>query len=1315
MFSLFEVMGFGEGNMVHLSHLCVLISGLLLLRGTDQFFEKKTSRHWITLGAAGIFWIHWGWWNEAPFVVETFPIFFLYAVISIYTGFTILHSSKTIDLGRQFAGWGFVLWGLHKIDYPFMRHLEWFAPWGFMIGGLFGLIVSLGMLLAYFQKVRNELLESEEHFRVLLETNPHGVIECDTEGRITFANTAYCTMKGLPLEDILGRTIWDMALFQEGRDAIYNNFAVLSHSYGGPVSHVIRNIGKGDEHVWRRLDWNRISGVGGDVRGFIAVVTDVTEERQAREYISSTNAALNTLLQSAPLPLFSMDMSGNVVHWNPAAEAVFGWTEDEVIGKKCPFLVAGSREEFESFYAETLGGERITGAESRLLRKDGTPVNVVIYISPLYGNTDEITGSIAILEDISGRIEMEEALRQSERNYKDLVERSPYPMFVHSRGNFVYLNPAAVRLFSVDSNVDLVGKPLSEFISSEGHRWFSQSATSGGNPGDVRYFEVMASPSEGLEIDIEVTDIRLNYGGQQASLAICSDVSEQKAMLSELLKSEARYRGIVQDQTEFIVRWRSDGSITFVNGSLCRNSATTPENLIGKSFYSLFTPDKEFMFEEFHALLTPENPVSQVMELPLPKVGGGETWQEWQTRAIFDNLGNLLEYHSVGRDITKRRRAEIELHSQTALLQTIVDAIPSPVFYKDPDGVYLGCNRAFENYLGYPRDRIVGHMVYDLAPKDLADIYHEADLRLLRQGGAQMYETSVVFADGKRHDVIFHKATFSDPNGETAGMVGTMLDISERKRLEELVFSIARGISPDTGEPFFRSVVKYLALSLSADIAFIAETDSGEMSTARTIAVFKDGALSENFDYPLETSPIISVIRDGIFLYASHVSSVRERFPNDTFLAAEKVEAFVGIPLLDSSGLMQGVLVVLFRNPLDKSKMIESLLQIVAVRVSSEMERRKSQQILEVSEERYRNLYKEFLTLLDAISDPLILVSPDYKVIWSNSAARLSHETGALEAQYCCVQQNCSEMYGDICPTGRSFKTGEKESSQIVTNDGKIWELRTFPVKDETGGVSGVMEMRIDISEKVRLQKENARTGQLVALGELAAGVAHEINNPITGVINFAQILSNRSQKGSREEDIAQRIIREGDRIAAIVGKLLAFARKSGEEKKFVSVREILTDVLTLFEAQLRRDGISMEVDLPLDLPLVYACFQQIQQVFMNILSNARYALNSRYPQPDERKQLRIHGEALQTDGGTWVKISFTDHGCGIPASILEKIMNPFFTTKPSGEGTGLGLSISHEIIADHSGRIEAESSEGEYTRIDVILPFGREKGSINA
>jgi len=240
--------------------------------------------------------------------------------------------------------------------------------------------------------------------------------------------------------------------------------------------------------------------------------------------------------------------------------------------------------------------------------------------------------------------------------------------------------------------------------------------------------------------------------------------------------------------------------------------------------------------------------------------------------------------------------------------------------------------------------------------------------------------------------------------------------------------------------------------------------------------------------------------------------------------------------------------------------------------------------------------------------------------------------------------------------------------------------------------------------EKRQTQADILRAGQLAALGELAAGVAHEINNPINGIINYAELLL-RKCNDEKQKDIAERIIKEGDRIANIVRSLLSFAKDIKEEKRPSSLHHILMDTLALTEAQLNKDGIKLKINIPDNISEIIVQPQQIEQVFLNILSNARYALNEKYQGTHEDKIIEINAEEVSVDSSSYVRIIFTDYGTGIPDEIKGKVMNPFFSTKPREVGTGLGLSISHGIVSDHNGNIYIESEYKKYTKVIVELP----------
>jgi nitrogen-specific signal transduction histidine kinase/CheY-like chemotaxis protein len=362
---------------------------------------------------------------------------------------------------------------------------------------------------------------------------------------------------------------------------------------------------------------------------------------------------------------------------------------------------------------------------------------------------------------------------------------------------------------------------------------------------------------------------------------------------------------------------------------------------------------------------------------------------------------------------------------------------------------------------------------------------------------------------------------------------------------------------------------------------------------------------------------------------------------------------------------------------------------------------------LRESERENRRLSREFRTLLDNIPDSLTLLDADLNVIWANrGTARMLGRS--LEGP---TDGHCSQLWPECsarkenCPVRRSFQSGRPEVALVKAGLEKFWGVRAFPVLSKEGRVANVIKMVSDNSHQLLLKEEANRAAHLASLGELAAGVAHEINNPINGIINYAQILADQWAEHSDQQEIVGEIISEGERIALIVRNLLAFAKGQPEGKNPVAVEDILAAALALTKSQLAKDCIRLMVDMSPDLPPVLGHLQQIQQVVLNIISNARYALNQKYPGSHEDKIFHIQTQSKTVGKRSFVCLIFCDHGTGIPEGILHKIMDPFFSTKPNGAGTGLGLSISHGIVRDHDGRIEIDSVPGSHTRVMVDLP----------
>jgi signal transduction histidine kinase len=334
--------------------------------------------------------------------------------------------------------------------------------------------------------------------------------------------------------------------------------------------------------------------------------------------------------------------------------------------------------------------------------------------------------------------------------------------------------------------------------------------------------------------------------------------------------------------------------------------------------------------------------------------------------------------------------------------------------------------------------------------------------------------------------------------------------------------------------------------------------------------------------------------------------------------------------------------------------------------------------------------------------------------MWANRSAETmsGKNISDLQGQLCYkLWLNRSQPCENCSTIEECFKTGEAGSTQFSTPDGKFFNLKAFPVKDENGKVSNVIEVYNDITKEMTLQEESIRASQLAAVGELAASVAHEINNPMYTITMCVETLLEESRDSRiKDYDIVKMILKESKRIANVTKCLLSFVRDSGDSKSLCNIHEIISDTLTITGVLIRKEGIDLRVEMPKDLPEILAFPQKMQQVFLNLLNNARYTLNEKYSDTNENKIIEIIGKEIIVDGCPYNQIIFYDRGMGIASDKIDKILNPFFTTKLRGKGTGLGLSICNKIIKDHDGKVEIDSVEGEYTKFIISLPAATHK-----
>jgi len=348
--------------------------------------------------------------------------------------------------------------------------------------------------------------------------------------------------------------------------------------------------------------------------------------------------------------------------------------------------------------------------------------------------------------------------------------------------------------------------------------------------------------------------------------------------------------------------------------------------------------------------------------------------------------------------------------------------------------------------------------------------------------------------------------------------------------------------------------------------------------------------------------------------------------------------------------------------------------------------------------------------ILESLNDGLAVVNRDDRIVrWNRRLEELygiRHEGAVSRRLDEIFEPGFLEVLRSArreSPEGAAFyrvplTTRQEPARRLLVN------LATTPLRDSDGATAGTIVIIEDISARVQLEEQLQISEKMASIGLLAAGVAHEVNTPLTGISSFTQMLLQGAEPDDPKTKVLEKIERQTFRAAKIVNGLLNLARPAQTDSAAVDVNVVINDVLVLLEHQLRNGRIQVRKELNPSPLLVQGVEYKLQQVFLNLCLNARDAM-------PRGGWLTI--ATREDEAGAIVEVA--DTGSGIPPEQLSRIYDPFFTTKELGKGTGLGLSITYGIVQEHGGTITCDSAIGQGTRFTLALPMVSTKSMASA
>jgi len=395
-------------------------------------------------------------------------------------------------------------------------------------------------------------------------------------------------------------------------------------------------------------------------------------------------------------------------------------------------------------------------------------------------------------------------------------------------------------------------------------------------------------------------------------------------------------------------------------------------------------------------------------------------------------------------------------------------------------------------------------------------------------------------------------------------------------------------------------------------------------------------------------------------------------------------------------------------EPLSSEDM--ALLAAVAAQAATALENGRLYRQLTVKADELDRMREFSENILESLNDGLAVLDRDDRVVRWNRRLEELYGVRHEEAVGRRLEEILDAGFFEILRSGRRESPDGAAiyrvpiASRHASPRRLLVNVATTPLRDMAGAIAGTIVVVEDISSRVQLEEQLQISEKMASIGLLAAGVAHEVNTPLTGISSFVQMLMQSTEPDDPKAQVLEKIERQTFRAAKIVNGLLNLARPAQVDSGPVDVNAVINDVLSLLEHQLRTGRIQVRKELSMPAPIVLGIEYKLQQVFLNLFLNARDAM-------PKGGWLTI----VTRPSGDSATIEVADTGSGIPADQLSRIYDPFFSTKDIGKGTGLGLSITYGIVQEHGGSITCDSEIGQGTRFSLTLPLAAARSSAGA
>ncbi len=1002
-------------------------------------------------------------------------------------------------------------------------------------------------------------------------------------------------------------------------------------------------------------------------------VIDITERKQSEVLLQQTRQNYETFFNTIDDFLFVLDYQGNIVHANTTVHERLGYRPDELSGN--PVLMVHPPERRDE--ASRIINEMLQGVTEfcpiPLMTKSGVHIDVETRVTT--GFWDGNPAIFGVSKDIS-------KLKLSEEKFSKLFYLSPSACGLTDlvTGEYTEVNDAFTTLLGFEKE-EVIGKTPLELgiLTNENLDGLLQKIHLQKKESNL---EVNLKAKDGSMRHVVISAETIHVQDKHYRFTVVHDLTKRKLAEEMLRESEMRFRAVTQSANDAIISSNSLGIIIGWNMGAETIFGYKEEEIIGQNLELIMPPQFAGHHNEYiERLLRGEE--SHILGKTIELSGLHQNGHEFPIEislASWESTSGIF-FTAIIRDITRRKKSEKLLADSEATLNAAQRIAHIGSWEWDMEANTVNWSKEMFNIFD------IDPQTYDGSPEALINVLHPDDVgpfkksmdSNLTQGNSSLLEYRVIHKDGSVHNIFAEGRIEFNEAGKPVRNIGTVQDITIRKRNEEELIRANNFL-----DSIIQNIPDMIFIKEAKDLRFVQINRAGE----ELLGIFKEELLGKNdYDFfPKEQADCFTT-KDREVIRNKGMGIVPEEFIQTKHKGLRTIHTHK-VPLFNSNGEPEYLLGI-----------SEDITELKA-----------AEQAMRVSEEKYK-------TMLNASPDGILLIDlngiiTEISEIGMELFGATTRDDLVGKSAFMFVPSQEKNTLKDLYEKTMSEGLAQNIELKIRKKNHTLFpaEISTTLIQDPGGKPLSFMIIIRDISQRKKTETKQIHADRMANLGEMASGIAHEINQPLNIISMVMDKILFETAK-TESIDIAfltaksEKIFSNITRIRNIIDHVRAFSRTHDDYVlSAFDINASIENAVSMITEQFKHLGITLNLELEKQLPQIFGNTYKFEQVIINLLVNAKDAVIDKKINQKETEELVVGIRSYQEN--QFLIVEVTDNGIGIKSDDVNNIMLPFYTTKDEGKGTGLGLSICYQIIREMDGTIEIESDKLSGTTIKIVLNY---------